>query len=1145
MSHSNPDKSRPPLAYPEAPEMTGRIDLCSHPTSPQGEENPDAEVGGDTDTTIAFSMEAEPMLLDRRLPKDGDYLSGNEIARGGMGRIFAADDQFLDRAVALKVSTVKGEREHAQFLREARVLAHLAHPNIVPVYHLGKDSQGRPFYSMKLVKGRTLRAIIKDLSARDAETVATFTRQRLLDVFRKVCDAVSFAHAKGFLHRDLKPENVMIGEYGEVLVMDWGLAKVLAKRSSPGAAPVGEGDATGTAPEPETLGYVEGTPQYMSPEQASGMFGGLDERSDIYSLGGILFTILTKQPPVTGKSVKEVVEKVREGEIETLTVAAGSVGGGVSTPIAERIPEALRAITLKALSKDRERRYASVNALAVDIEAYLGGFATVAEEANLLRHSILFVKRHRIASALALVLLISAIGFTLRLGVSEKRARASAEIAEANAKRAELEKIAARQLAARTQIALAEAAEDDSNAEQMSVALGAVPEDLRDASWRYLNTRMDTSDLTIKPSSGTTWVGLEDDPNNPECMFALQDDGVFFSVNLFTGQITSLWSVNPEPAFREESALCVSPDGTTAVIALRKKKENGSFVCDFEFRRTTDGSLVGQIRDSEAVGVLKMWLSEKMLLVSSFDHQSQSSRMTAFDIQSCQMLWQKVARQTLGKGHFYAGFGSDKQMVFLLTDAGEMQKLEALTGQVLAVAGKKITPWRSNASEPLATLQDWRYLYAATVDKPNKVRSYDPWTGELNFETTRLSGRNVALGLHPQKKIGFCLSNRSGQGYALEIFNKSSGESLEILPFLAKSSSTTGNRLNRPKIRAKDERVAVLLFDKIVVWNLQNETPSRTTRSFSPDSARSSSRIIGDKETFAFTGVGAKAYLTLQDTGKDNYGEVRQEIELARTGKGTLVNFLSVNGDGSKILTGRFGLYSAHSLTEKGLTLLWNKKISPLERGLGFLMHPSEDLFWSGDFVVEFSSGKVLAEVNRTGLSELSRIYEDPRKVDWIGVDRVVEIVILQSSGEREEKEPQLRALRLWNAQTGQPVLTTEATHAVAVSTSPDGAWIAEAGDDKRLRLRHSGTLSVERDVRVHDKALTSVAWHPTLPLIVTTAEDGKVRIWNLSDFKMVREYRLATGDFLGEARVSANGRNLYIRLGGKLAILTPECFPQ
>jgi hypothetical protein len=626
-------------------------------------------------------------------------------------------------------------------------------------------------------------------------------------------------------------------------------------------------------------------------------------------------------------------------------------------------------------------------------------------------------------------------------------------------------------------------------------------------------------------------------------MFALQDDGALCSVNLSTGQITSLWSVNPEAAFREESALCVSADGTTTVIALQRKKENGSIVCDFEFRRTADGSPVGGIRDSEAVGVLKMWLSETMLLVSSFDHVS--SRITAFDIQSFRMLWQKDSRYTPGKNHFYAGFGPAEQTVLLLTDTGEMQKLEALTGKVLAAAGKKITSWQSNASEPLATSHDWKYLYAATVDKPNKVRRYDPWTGELNFETTRLSGRNVALGLHPQKKIGFCLSNRSGQGYALEVFNKSSGESLEILPFLAKSASTTGNRLNRPKIRVKGERVAVLLFDKIVVWNLQNETPSRTTRSSSPDFARSSSRIIGDKETFAFTSVGTTACLNLQDTGKGSHGEVRQEIELARTGKGTLVNFLSANGDGSKILTGRFGLYSAHSLTEKGLSLLWNKKISPLERGVGFIMHPSEDLFWSGDFVVEFSSGKILAEVNRKGLTELSRIYEDPLKVDWIGSDRVVEIVILQSSGEREQKEPQLRALRLWNTKTGEPVVTTEAIHAVAVSTSPDAAWIAEAGDNKRLRLRHSETLSVERDIRVHDKALTSVAWHPTLPLIVTTAEDGKVRIWNLSDFKMVREYRLATGDFLGEARVSTSGKNLYIRLGGKLAILTPECFQQ
>jgi serine/threonine protein kinase len=128
---------------------------------------------------------------------------------------------------AVKVSTVSVGSEDPRFRKEARVLANLAHPNIVPIYNLGVNSAGRPFYSMKLVKGRTLQSVLNAVREGEDAAVAEFTRARLLMVFRKVCDAMAFAHSKGVLHRDLKPENVMVGEYGEVLVMDWGLAKVI------------------------------------------------------------------------------------------------------------------------------------------------------------------------------------------------------------------------------------------------------------------------------------------------------------------------------------------------------------------------------------------------------------------------------------------------------------------------------------------------------------------------------------------------------------------------------------------------------------------------------------------------------------------------------------------------------------------------------------------------------------------------------------------------------------------------------------------------------------------------------------------------------------------------------------------------------
>ncbi|MEO6740436.1 MAG: protein kinase [Chthoniobacteraceae bacterium] len=288
------------------------------------------------------------------------YRFGGEIARGGMGSILEAADCKLGRIVAVKImlSEMGADAEQRQrFINEAEVLARLAHPNIVPVYDIGRDEGGHIFYTMKLVKGRTLRAILDGLREGDADTAGHYTLDRLLTVFRKVCDALAFAHSRGIIHRDLKPENIMVGEFGEVLVMDWGLAKQMRSaecevrnedrsatrdhsalhtpHSELGAAPPASdaetilsdgsdakrrdalrrlaagGDGLGMTIE----GSVMGTPQYMSPEQASGRIAEMDARSDIFSLGGILYTIVTLRRPVEGTTLEEVLRKVASGSI--------------------------------------------------------------------------------------------------------------------------------------------------------------------------------------------------------------------------------------------------------------------------------------------------------------------------------------------------------------------------------------------------------------------------------------------------------------------------------------------------------------------------------------------------------------------------------------------------------------------------------------------------------------------------------------------------------------------------------------------------------------------------------------------------------------------------------------------------------------
>ena len=160
------------------------------------------------------------------------YTLVKEIARGGMGQIYFGEDPQLERQVAVKVSSLSEGGEDPRFTKEAKVLAQLAHPNIVPIHATGVDAQGRPFYSMKLVKGRTLQAVLNALKDGNTEATKEYTQAALLTIFRKVCDAMAFAHAKGILHRDLKPENIMVGEYGEVLVMDWG-HRSTCRRSRP------------------------------------------------------------------------------------------------------------------------------------------------------------------------------------------------------------------------------------------------------------------------------------------------------------------------------------------------------------------------------------------------------------------------------------------------------------------------------------------------------------------------------------------------------------------------------------------------------------------------------------------------------------------------------------------------------------------------------------------------------------------------------------------------------------------------------------------------------------------------------------------------------------------------------------------------
>ncbi len=305
-----------------------------------------------------------------------------EIARGAMGRILAAWDLHLGRPVAVKILRKTGARDldRVRFLEEAQVTGQLQHPSIMPVYELGR-LRDQVAFVMRRVEGRSLKAIISALRKGDLDTRAQFGRMRILTVFHQLCMAVAFAHTRGVVHRDLKPSNVMVGDFGEVVLLDWGLCKIVGQATR---------STRSTSERWKTVhGQIIGTPAYMAPEQAMGLIDQVDARTDVYGLGAILYHLLTLRPPFSGKSNREIVNRVLKEEVVAPRQRAPS----------EEIPEGVEAIVLRCMARDPNGRFANARALADGIGEFLEGTTpggpTTRDVGPLVREGVGAITRHQ------------------------------------------------------------------------------------------------------------------------------------------------------------------------------------------------------------------------------------------------------------------------------------------------------------------------------------------------------------------------------------------------------------------------------------------------------------------------------------------------------------------------------------------------------------------------------------------------------------------------------------------------------------------------------------------------------------------------------------------------------------------------------
>ncbi|MBI1915937.1 MAG: serine/threonine protein kinase [Planctomycetes bacterium] len=348
-----------------------------------------------------------------RAPSVGSLTSSGQRFRilrphrkGGLGEVFVAEDQELHREVALK----EIQEHHAddldsrlRFIREAEVTGGLEHPGIVPVYGLGSYADGRPFYAMRFIKGDSLYDAIARFhnandSVREPGERALGLRQ-LLGRFLDVCNAIAYAHSRGVLHRDLKPGNVMLGPYGETLVVDWGLARTFDE-SNEGSGTVAEAPlrpVSGSGSAPTQMGQALGTPAYMSPEQAAGRLDQLGPASDVYGLGAILYHLLTGRAPFEGSDAGAILQRVREGDLVP------------PRRVNPRAPAALEAVCLKAMARKAEDRYRAPRALADDLEHWLADEPVSAYREPLRTRLARWGRRHRPLVASAAVLLVAAV----------------------------------------------------------------------------------------------------------------------------------------------------------------------------------------------------------------------------------------------------------------------------------------------------------------------------------------------------------------------------------------------------------------------------------------------------------------------------------------------------------------------------------------------------------------------------------------------------------------------------------------------------------------------------------------------------------------------------------------------------------------